>query len=322
MKRFLENQDGQLQAQILQLPSNIIQKDNLRQEKLDTYLGIAHGLSDPFSLFINITDIQENRNLIYFFSYSMGTKKVVVWGTYNKLNDKIKVESGCRFNSWKYITYINIWKDMNYKLDTTLNKNRLNSRMNKINKRLGNPVDPLKINNETDLKAWKYLIAYFDDNISKDDFLFLFDRLDVSKLSYNYENYNMGKSPILDFYDLFNIDDLIEEEELDIIRDRIEDEIRLYEKNKLNIIDNTSSETIKDIVMRITELFIDYISRSSYVGNESVKSLPICPQTIFDCDPDDLEDENNECSVFTFGKYSFSRKDDRYGSIQYEDDLT
>lgn len=68
MKQFLENQNGQLQTQILQLPTqfNKIQKDNLRQEKLDTYLGIAHGLSDPFSLFINITDIEKNRNLIYF----------------------------------------------------------------------------------------------------------------------------------------------------------------------------------------------------------------------------------------------------------------
>jgi hypothetical protein len=317
MNQFLENQNGQLQTQILQLPS--LQKNNLRQEKLETYLGISHGLSDPFNLFINITDIEKNRNLIYFFSYSMGVKKVVVWGTYDRLTDKINVESGCRFNSWKYISYINIWKDMNYKLDTTLTENRINSRMNKYS---GRSVDPLKINNETDLKAWKYMVAYFDDNISEDDFLFLFDRLDLSKLSYNYENYNMGKSPILDFYDLFNIDDFIEGDELDNIRDRIEDDIRSYEKNKLNIIDNTSSVTIKDIVMRIAELFIDYISRSDYVGNESVKLLPICPQTISDCYPDELEDENNKCSVFTFGRYSFSPKDDRYGSVQYEDDLT
>lgn len=319
MKQFLENQDGQLQAQILQLPSNIIQKDNLRQEKLDTYLGIARGLSDPFNLFVNITDIEENRNLIYFFSYSMGVKKVVVWGTYDRSTDKIEVESGCRFNSWKYISYINIWKDMNYQIHTTLTKNRINDR---INKYLGKSGDPLKINNETDLKAWKYMIAYFDDNINEDDFIFLFDRLDISKLSYNYENYNMGKSPILDFYDLFNINDFTEDEELSNIRDRIENDIQSYEKNKLNIIDNTSSGTIKGIVMRIAELFVNYISRSEYIGNESVKLLPICPQLISDCDLDELEDENNKCSVFTFGRYSFSPKDERYGSVQYEDDLT
>jgi hypothetical protein len=319
MEQFLHNQDGQLQAQILQLPSNKVQNDNLRQEKLDTYLGIARGLSDPFNLFVNVTDIQENRNLIYFFSYSMGVKKVVVWGTYDKSKDKIEVESGCRFTSWKYITYINMWKDMNYQIHTVLMKNRIGER---INKYMGNTGDPLKINNETDLKAWKYMLAYFDDNITEDDLIFLFDRLDISKLSYNYENYNMGKSPILDFFDLFNLDDLVDDEQITNVREDIEDEIKLYEKNKLNMIHDTSPDSIKGIIMRIVDLFINYISKSDYVGNESVKLLPVCPQTIFDCDPDQLEDENNECSVFTFGKYSFSRKDDRYGSIQYEDDLT
>ena len=319
MKQFLANQNGQLQTQIFQLPSSNIQKDNLKQEKLDVYLGIAHGLSDPFNLFVNITDIEENRNLIYFFSYSMGTKRVVVWGTYDKSTDKINVEAGCRFTSWKYISYINMWKDMNYQLHTTLTKNRINDRINEFSRRFSNP---LKINNETDLKAWKYMMAYFDDNISEDDFMFLFDRLDTSKLSYNYENYNVGRSPILDFYDLFNIDDFTQGEELNNIKDDIEDQIIFYEKNRLNIIDNTSPDNIKDIIMRIVELFVDYISRSSYVGNESIKSLPICPQLISDCYPDELEDENSECSVFTFGRYSFSSKDDRYGSVQYEDDLT
>ena len=81
MKQFLADQNGQLQTQILQLPSNNnnILKDNLRQEKLGTYLGIVRGLSDPFNLFVNITDIEEDRILIYFFSYSMGSKKVAVW---------------------------------------------------------------------------------------------------------------------------------------------------------------------------------------------------------------------------------------------------
>ena len=215
-----------------------------------------------------------------------------------------------------------MWKDMNYQLHTTLTKNRLNSRLNKINKSRGDLSNPLKINNETDLKAWKYMIAYFDDNISDDDFMFLFDRLDTSKLSCNYENYNMGKSPVLDLYDLFNINDFTEGEELINVRDNIDTEIKWYEKNKLNIIDNTSPDNIKSIILRITELFIDYISKSDYVGSESIKLLPVCPQLISDCHPDELEDENSECSVFTFGRYSFSPKDNRYGAIQYEDDLT
>lgn len=315
MKQFFQQQNGEFQMQVLELPAH---NDNLRQEKLDKYLGIAHGFTDPFNLFINITDIEENRDLIYFFSYSMGKKKVVVWGVYDKHSDKIDIEAGCQFNSWKYVSYINIWKEMNYQIYTTLFKNKFEE---KINKYL-DKIDAKKINNETDLKAWKYLMAYFDRNISEDDFFFLFDRLDHKKLSYYYDNYQAGRSPILDFYDLFNIPDLSSDDELDLIIDNIQEQIDDFEHNGLNCIDDRSPKTIKHIVMRITELFVDHISRSDYVGNETVKGLRLCPQTIQECDIDDLEDERSACSVFTFGRSSFSPKDVRFGKVSYEDDLT
>lgn len=319
MKKFLENQNDQLQMQLLQLPSNKVQKDNLRQEKLDTYLGMARGLTDPFNLFVNLTDIKDNRNLIYFFSYSMGVKKVVVWGTYDRSTDKIDVEAGCRYDTWKYILYSNSWRDMNYQIYTTLTKNKYSAL---IDKYVGDDIDPKIINNETDLKAWKYMLAYFDDNISEDDFLFLFDRLNTSELSYNYENYHLGKSPVLDFYELFNIDDFTEGEELNNVKDNIEYTIKYYEQNKLNTIDDRSPIAIKDLIVRIAELFLDYISRSNYIENESVKYLPICPQKISECDSDRLEDEHDECSIFTFGRHSFSPTDNRYGKFSYEEDLT
>ena len=60
INQFLSRQNGELQMQMLQLPTN----DNIRQEKLDKYLGIAHGFTDPFNLFINMTDIEENKDLI------------------------------------------------------------------------------------------------------------------------------------------------------------------------------------------------------------------------------------------------------------------
>jgi hypothetical protein len=321
--RFLRNQNGQLQMQLLQMPTSmnsnkISSDDNLRQEKLDLYLGIGHGLSDPFNLFINVTDILEKRDLIYFFSYSMGAKKVIVWGTYYVPDDKIEIEAGCRYNSWRYISYANIWKEMDYRIYDVLFKNKFTSL---IDKYLDKSVIFNEINNETDLKAWKYMLAYFDDNISEDDFVFLFDRLNISELSYNYEHYINGESPLLDFYDLLGITDLTEDDELvDIIHD-VKKSISDYE-NKLNYIDDRSPNEIKSIVMRITKLFLDNIMRSKYVGSELIKQLPICPQNLNDCHPDDLEDERNECSIFTYGRVSFNKKDNRYGSVQYEDDLT
>lgn len=83
--------------------------------QLDSYLGIAYGLDDPFNLFINMTDIQENMDLIYFFSYSMLKKN-------NKTLDITDVQAGCKFTTLKYISYINIWQEMNYRIYTTLTK--------------------------------------------------------------------------------------------------------------------------------------------------------------------------------------------------------
>lgn len=207
---------------------------------------------------------------------------------------------------------------MNHQIYTTLFKNKFEQ---KINKYLGHN-DAKRINNETDLKAWKYLMAYFDRNISEDDFFFLFDRLEHSQFSYNYENYHVGKPPVLDFYDLFDIPDLSDDDQLNDIIAKIQSQIYDFEQNKLNYINDRSPKAIKHIVMRITELFIDHVSRSDYVGSETVKGLRLCPQTIQECDIDDLEDERNACSVFTFGRSSFSPKDKRFGKISYEEDLT
>ena len=316
MEEFLSNNTGQMQMQLLQIPTK--DSDNLKQEKLDVYLGVAHGLTDPFNFFINITDIKEKSDHVYFFSYSMGKKRVVLWGTYDVFNDEIKIESGCRYDSWKFINYINIWKEMNYQIYDVLFKNKFTGLINKFSGKLTNPK---KINNEEDLRAWKYMSAYFDNNISQEDFIFLFDRLDLSQLSYNYENYISGKSPLLDFYDLFNISDLTEEDELSDIIDDIKEEIKNYE-NTLNYLHDTAPDQIKEIVMRITKLFLDKIMRSKYVGMESVNQLPSCPDDINECDVDDLENEKSKCSVFTYGKSSFNKNDRRYGLVFYEEDLT
>ena len=185
MEHFLINNEGQLQMQLLQIPTK--DSDNLKQEKLDLYLGVAHGLTDPFNFFINITDIQEKHDHIYFFSYSMGKKRVVVWGTYDVSNDKIEIESGCRYDSWKFINYIKIWKEMNYQIYDVLFKNKFATLIDKFSEK---QINSTNINNEEDLRAWKYMLAYFDNNISEEDFIFLFDRLDLDQLSYNYEHYN------------------------------------------------------------------------------------------------------------------------------------
>ena len=129
INNFLQqSNDLQMKMQMLQIPTV---SDTEKIEKLETYLGMAHGFSDPFNLFINIDDIEQNRNLIYFFSYSMGKKRTIIWGTYDKNLQDITIQAGCRFDSWKYIDYLNGWKNMDYQIYDTITVNRFVPLINK-----------------------------------------------------------------------------------------------------------------------------------------------------------------------------------------------
>ena len=190
----------------------------------------------------------------------------------------------------------------------TIIKNELNNYNNKY----------LSINNETDYKAWSYLINYHNNIINSDQLDFLFSKLNLSELSYNYYNYKQGKSPILDFYDMLIIEDFMEEDE---IKDKI-DEAFLKIKNfedQMNYIDDRSPAHLKNIILKITKAFLKKISSSLYVQTNGAASLEICPQSRSECTSDELSDPKNKCAVFTYGKYSFTEKDNRN---YLEDDLT
>lgn len=389
-----------MKMQMLQIP---IISENERVEKLETFIGMAHGITDPFNLFINVDDIENNRDFIYFFSYSMGKKKIVVWGNYELATNKINLQSACRFNSWKYIDYINGWKNMDYQIYDTITVNRFTPLINQyvrgpsdkfdykvINsstdykawsyilkaynseiseyellslfdnldhdklsyvwhhynngesplldfpellgtrdimqieavliKQIGIFEDTkLSIRDENDLKAWTYMLAYFNDTITKEEFNLLFSKLNLSQLSYDYPHYKNGESAILDFYDMFGIDDLMDDYEIKNITDDIANKITKYETDDLNFIDDRAPENIKNVIMNITKLFLDYISRSKYATTYGVNSVELCPQSRLECSDNELRDANNRCAVFTYGKTSFSDSDPRNW---LEEDLT
>jgi hypothetical protein len=314
IEEFLAQSHNGFNMTMVQLPR---QKSDLeRVDELESYIGISHGIVDPFNLFINITDITEGNELIYFFSYSIGKKRVVVWGTYDRYDDTISVESACRFDSWIWTTYPRLWQDLGYKIYTTITKNKFTSRINRFTRK------PKAVNTEADYKAWNYLIAWYRGNINDDDLKLLFDRLDKEDLSYDYPFYKEGRSPSADFYDLFDITDLTEElDVLDIVEEAV-NKLADYEAKRLNVIDNSAPENISNTVMHITELFMDYISRSKYVSPTQVASIPLCPRSSDECDEAQLEDENNKCALFTYGAHSFNHNDKRYGQYPVAYDLT
>ena len=376
INNFLQqSNDLQMKMQMLQIPTV---SDTEKIEKLETYLGMAHGFSDPFNLFINIDDIEQNRNLIYFFSYSMGKKRTIIWGTYDKNLQDITIQAGCRFDSWKYIDYLNGWKNMDYQIYDTITVNRFVPLINKYTSHtcytrnpreintitdykiwtyilqtvlsqiseyelalLFNRLDvsdlsytynpnsilsdfknllvtqtikdiiptltsqikifnknKLSINNEYDLKAWTYMMAYYNDKITKNEVNFLFSKLPLSELSYDYKHYKNADSILADFYDILGINDFMDDYEIQDIIDDAVMKISDFEMKDLNYIDDRSPKRIKDIIMIITKLFVDRVSRSKYVLASDVNRLESCPQSKLECSNRSLHDPNDKCAVF------------------------
>lgn len=307
IKSFIDNPNGQMSMQLFKLKPPTQSKQQ-RKEKLETYIGIVNGINSPFNLFINIENIN-NRDIpyVYFFSYSFGKNRVIIWGIYKKLENEIKIQSMCQFNSWYYTNYIKQWKEVGYEIYTTEFKNKFT---NLIKTYVGKSK-PDEIITETDYKAWSYCISYLDNKINEDDLEFLFETLDINQLSYYWENYILvGKLPIEDFYDILNISDSTDDMEFLEKIYEAKDIINEYEK-KINYIDNRAPNNIRTIITQISDLFLRYVEKSQYVSESAIKLLPECPIRE-QCSLEDLQDENNTCAVFTYGYASFNEDDPRY----------
>ena len=90
-------------------------RDEGRQkDELDLYVGLRTGLDDPFNIFVRVADLEENRSLLYFYAYSMGKKKVVVWGVFDRENNEFLVDDACQYNVNDLKTIVDSFKDNKY----------------------------------------------------------------------------------------------------------------------------------------------------------------------------------------------------------------
>jgi len=103
------------------------------QDELDLYVGLHTGLDDPFNVFVKVSDLEENRPLIYFYAYSMGKKKVVIWGVFDRKNNEFLIDDSCKYNANDLKTMIDSWKENNYNFFFSSVRDRITPRMKQNN---------------------------------------------------------------------------------------------------------------------------------------------------------------------------------------------
>lgn len=104
-------------------------RDETKQrDELDLYVGLRTGLDDPFNIFVRVADLEENRSLLYFYAYSMGKKKVVVWGVFDRENNEFLIDDACQYTVNELKSIVDSFKDSKYQFFFSSVKDRISKR--------------------------------------------------------------------------------------------------------------------------------------------------------------------------------------------------
>src|SRR3989337_152650 len=101
------------QAQLLTLagPAQTLAE---AKELANLSIGVIHPLEMPYNFFINLNHLMDpDQNLIYFFVTIYGSKKIALWGTYNKRTQEFLFDGGCKYIPWQLSDMIQTWKGQN-----------------------------------------------------------------------------------------------------------------------------------------------------------------------------------------------------------------
>ena len=116
----------QVQVQTLVRKDELTQKD---VDDLDLFVGLHSPLNSPYNIFLRLKDLENNNTIIYFYAYSLGEQKVLLWGIYDRSTNEFMIDDACKYNpnDLKYI--LDTWKNNNYEFFFTAMRNRMTSRI-------------------------------------------------------------------------------------------------------------------------------------------------------------------------------------------------
>ena len=236
----------------------------------DEYIGINLAMDNPFQLYLKKDDFLNDRNTIHFISYSMGKKKILLWGKYMVKSMEFKYENGCKYQLKNLIPYMNSWKDR-YELAYQTVTNRIRGTMDAFSgiKRFVEDYDTY-VNLKYFLSSRKDSIYYKPnvnrpDNISKfekylkdnnEEFKILLNEQALSDEDLDYDKLIFDANPIRFL-----------EEQLQDYEDHLNTKTHIIHLKKLKI---------------INDMFYEFIKYGSFSNDVFYSSLKSC-KSIEDC---------------------------------------
>jgi len=142
------------------------QDEEEQQDQIDIFVGTLSPLLDPFNIFVRVKDIESDNPQVYFYCYSLGKAKVIIWGVYDKDNDQFYIDDACVYNLKYLAETLKIWEGHGYKYAANQTKNRFNKRiaMNIIYDKSIKEAEKL-FNDYKDLISYYYFLETINEDI-------------------------------------------------------------------------------------------------------------------------------------------------------------
>lgn len=233
-------------------------------------IGLVTPLDSPFNLFLNLKQlINPDKRYVYLYIYSMGKRKIILWGVYDKYTKEFIIDSGCKYSTNQLYSMTMEWKNSGY---TYIGNSVTNRPYTFINKYLDRPVMTYE-----EYTKKKFILKYIDETITEED---LIDK-------YGEEMENM--------LDMLETMDGVEQ--LNYISE-LEEEIKSYEKyiNRTDImkdIRRSVPNAIYDILVILTERFQQTVETGVFNTNEYEETLDRC-EYLHQC-------KGDQCAVYFYG---------------------
>ena len=136
------------------------------QDQIDIFVGTISPLLDPFNIFVRVKDLEESAQFVYFYSYSLGKGKAMLWGIYEKATDVFHIDDACEYNANYLSETLKIWQKNGYKYAANQTKNRFSKRI-ALNLFYGSEIKEM----ESIFGLYKNIISYnyFLETIESDN---------------------------------------------------------------------------------------------------------------------------------------------------------
>lgn len=242
-------------------------------------IGIIRPLEFPFLIYINIEQlIDPEIDLVYFFVYSMGAKKMVAWGTYDKRTSQFEIDGSCRYNVRELSNMIRTWRENNFNYLGNAVKDRFTDL---ISSYLGQST----LSYDQYLE-YKFLLAFFQNKISQT----------LLQSKYPDQPTKFAEEIILSH-------DLLEDDpEFNMFLQKriheLDQQIRDYEM-RINRVDlninilNRLTDKIQHMVHDITQKFYDNLKFGQLLDDRNLQPCPSLLQCFNQFDPN--------CSAYYYG---------------------